>query len=198
MHEPVADARVAAAVARGEPNTSAAAGTAVEPPSAPPAADRGLLDLQAICDLGTALGASTSDRHSGETIWFHLRSRTPATALALYRYDQASDTIACAHAAGADAQVLRDARIPVGERLSGWVAATRQGVMNSDARLDLDEAHRERSALRSALAVPIMADGRIAGVLSLYAPFENAFDEDHRRLAQAAAYAATALSRNSA
>jgi putative nucleotidyltransferase with HDIG domain len=191
MHEPAADTRA-------EPDTPSAAATATELPLASPAADRGLLDLQTICDLATALGASTSDRDSGETIWIHLHSRIPATALALYRYDQASDTIACVHAAGADAQVLRDARIPVGERLSGWVAATRQGIMNSDARLDLDGAHRERSALRSALAVPIVADGRIAGVLSLYAPIENAFDEDHRRLAQAAAYAATALSRNSA
>ncbi|HEX4682595.1 MAG TPA: HD domain-containing phosphohydrolase [Gemmatimonadaceae bacterium] len=197
MHEPTADARAPVGAARTEPDASSAAVMAAEALPVPRAADRVLLDLQAICDLAMALGASTSDRDSGETLWLNLQSRTPATALALYRYDQASDTIACVHAAG-DAHALVDARIPVGERLSGWVAATQQGIMNSDARLDLDGTHRERSPLRSALAVPIVTDDRITGVLSLYAPFENAFDEDHRRLAQAAAYAATSLSRNSA
>ena len=198
MHEPTADARAPVAAARTEPDTSSAAVTAAEALPVTGAVDRGLLDLQAICDLAMALGASASDRDSGETLWLYLQSRTPATALALYRYDQASDSIACVHAAGDDAQVLRHARIPVGERLSGWVAATRQSIMNSDARLDLDGAHREQSALRSALAVPMVADGRIAGVLSVYAPLENAFDESHRRWAQVASYAASALFRNSA
>jgi putative nucleotidyltransferase with HDIG domain len=197
MHETAAVAHAPAARAPAASGALPAAALA-SAPAAHPAADRGLLDLRTICDLATALTASTSDRHAGETLWRHLQSRTPATAFALYRYDQASDTIACVHAGGADAQSLRDARIPVGERLSGWVAATHQSIMNSDARLDLDEAQRERSPLRSALAVPIEAGDRIGGVLSLYAPVENAFDEDHRRLAQVAAYAATALSRNSA
>ena len=59
--------------------------------------------------------------------------------------------------------------VALGDRLSGWVAATGQTVMNSDARLDFDEPAREQSALRSALAVCIGPKGRPAGVLSFYA-----------------------------
>jgi GAF domain len=40
------------------------------------------------------------------------------------------------------------------------------------------------------LAVPVEADGRILGVLSLYAPQANMFDETHLRIAQVVAYAA--------
>jgi len=84
---------------------------------------------------------------------------------------------------------VRTTRIPLGERLSGWVAATGQTAVNSDARLDLDENAREDSPLRSALAVPVMAKGRSVGVLSFYAREANAFDESHRRLMLAASLA---------
>jgi hypothetical protein len=55
--------------------------------------------------------------------------------------------------------------------------------VNSDARLDLEEDWREQSALRSALAVPVLFSQQPIGVLSLYATAANAFDDVHRRLA---------------
>jgi putative nucleotidyltransferase with HDIG domain len=188
----------AATAAAGGAASEAAAVSVASGGGATAASDRGLQDLRAISDLGRAIAAAASDQQWADTLWSHLRARMPATSLVFYRYEQASDTIVAAHAAGTDADTLRGARIAVGDRLSGWVAATRETIANSDARLDLDEAQRDRSPLRSALAVPIEADGRLLGVLSLYAPAVNAFDDDHRRLAQAAVYAAASLSRNSA
>lgn len=81
---------------------------------------------------------------------------------------------------------MHTTRISLGERLSGWVVATGQSVVNPDARLDLDEAVRDESPLRSALAVPVISNGRSAGVLSFYACEANAFDDTHRRLVAAA------------
>jgi GAF domain-containing protein len=86
--------------------------------------------------------------------------------------------------------VAATTRIPLGERLSGWVAAARQTIVNSDARLDLDAGVRDDSPLRSALAVPIIADGRVLGVLAFYSRSTEGFREPHTRLAEAAAYAA--------
>ena len=126
-----------------------------------------------------------------EVLWTHLQAHLPATTLVLYIYDSARDAIAASGEAGAIRSGLRaGTAIPLGERLSGWVAATGQSVMNSDARLDLDEAERERSPLRSALAVPMMSNGHVVGVLSAYASQPDAFGEPHRRLLQAAAAAA--------
>lgn len=122
-----------------------------------------------------------------ESLWRHLRSRLPACAFVLYAHDLDRDTLVAVHAAGEDVTTLRGVEMPVGERLSGWVAATRQIVLNSDARLDLDERDRDASLLRSALAVPVEADGRVCGVLSFYAREANAFADAHQRLARAAA-----------
>jgi GAF domain-containing protein len=89
--------------------------------------------------------------------------------------------------------VAAHARIPVGERLSGWVAATRRAIVNSDARLDMDPDLRETTTLRAALAVPVARDNQTLGVLAFYAEAADGFGETHRRLAEAAAYAAAAV-----
>jgi putative nucleotidyltransferase with HDIG domain len=167
----------------------------VPPPSGPMPApivadERPLEDLQLMYDLGRRLGPSLSGRQFGEQLWEFLQPRVPASTFVLYLYDVSTDALVAMHEEGHDAGELRGARIPLGDRLSGWVAATRQSVMNSDARLDLDEPAREASELRSALAVPVEAEGRLVGVLSLYGRQPNAFDESHRRVAQVTAYAA--------
>jgi GAF domain-containing protein len=128
----------------------------------------------------------TSHAQLGEILWIHLRKHLPASAFVLYGYDGANDSIVSVYRAGDAAGGIDATPIPLGERLSGWVAATAQTVMNSDARLDLDELAREHSSLRSALAVPITSDGRIVGVLSFYADAPNAFEDGHRRLVEAA------------
>jgi putative nucleotidyltransferase with HDIG domain len=164
--------------------------SSADAPIAPAPADGELLDLQAIGDLGRTLAGAVSSQHLGESLWIHLRSRIPASTFVLYGYDPECDVLVAIYATGVRAGEHRGSQIPVGERLSGWVAATRQAMVNSDARLDLDETARDRSALRSALAVPVEIDGRLVAVLSFYAAETNAFTDAHRRLAQAAAHAA--------
>ena len=110
----------------------------------------------------------------------------------LYGYDHIDDSIVAMYQAGVERFPVCTTRIPMGERLSGWVAATGQSVVNSDARLDLDEAARDQSGLRSALAVPVISNGRSAGVLSFYACEPNAFDDTHRRMIVAASLALAA------
>ena len=145
-------------------------------------------DLQTFFNLGRAVGEATSPSQLGEVLWIHLRKHLPASAFVLYGYDGANDTIVAVYTAGDRASGIDATPIPLGDRLSGWVAATAQTVMNSDARLDLDEPAREHSSWRSALAVPIMSNGRAgtAGVLSFYAAASNAFDDAHRQLVEAA------------
>jgi putative nucleotidyltransferase with HDIG domain len=151
--------------------------------------DRYIRDLEASYDLGRTLGSASTGRHLGHSLWSFLQLRVPASTFVLYLYDQSTDALVAVHEQGEESASLHGSRIALGERLSGWVGATRQSIMNSDARLDLDEAGREASALRSALAVPIESEGRLIGVLSLYGRQANAFDETHRRIAEMAAYA---------
>jgi putative nucleotidyltransferase with HDIG domain len=153
-------------------------------PEVPPEEDALLL---AFYKLGLALGASDSTRITGDTLWEHLASHLPAAAFAVFEHDDRTDSVVATCEQGPAAVEILGARIPVGERLTGWVAATGQTIMNSDARLDLEETRRAQSPLRSALAVPVVADGRVSAVLSFYALEPNAFDDGHRRLISAAA-----------
>jgi putative nucleotidyltransferase with HDIG domain len=95
------------------------------------------------------------------------------------------ERLAVVDAFGPAASVLRGATLRVGEKLTGWVAANRQVIVNSDAALDLGErAGRATPALDSCLAVPLEAGPELVGVLSLYAGGPNAFSDDHGRLVQ--------------
>jgi GAF domain-containing protein len=184
-----------AAVAAPSPSPQPAA--SLPPPAAVPAAPRQEIsegrqdaqDLRAFFDLGRALAASSPRSAVGEVLWTHLKTRLPASTFVLFAYDDASDALVAIYASNPWTTVDRMERVPLGDRLSGWVAATGQTIVNSDARLDVDAAERERSPLRSALAVPIVSHGRTTGVLSFYASVANAFDERHKELAEAAAAA---------
>ncbi len=69
----------------------------------------------------------------------------------------------------------------MGERLSGWVAACRQTITNSDAALDL---YDRGVKLGSALSTPLMDGDRVVGVFTAYAAAAHAFTEDQSRLVQ--------------
>jgi GAF domain-containing protein len=85
--------------------------------------------------------------------------------------------------------VAGDARVRLGEGVSGWVAANRRAMVNADARLELQERASQRMpALRSCLGVPCMRDGdTLAGVIVVFATSTDAFTESHRRLLEAVA-----------
>jgi GAF domain-containing protein len=148
---------------------------------------RTALDLETFYDLGRALEVPASDSQIGGTLWAHLERHLPASAFVLFMYEEASDSLVARYQAG-EPTLAADSHVPLGQRLSGWVAAARQPIVNSDARLDLDEDVREESLLRSVLAVPVTRGERIVGVLAFYARSLDAFTDVHRRIAEAASY----------
>jgi len=98
---------------------------------------------------------------------------------------ESEDRLVAADAFGPAGDRLRTLAIRVGDRLSGWVAAHRQVIVNSDAALDLgDVAPPGDVQLKSCLSVPLLAGPTLHGVLSLYATERNAFSEDQGRLVQ--------------
>ena len=148
--------------------------------------DSGPRDLAAFYSLGRELAVPGGASDIGGAIWTSLRGELGASACVLFVYDESSDALAPVFLGGADT-VARDARVALGDRLSGWVAATRTPIVNSDARLDADPAVREVSHLQSALAVPIADGERLGGVLAFYSDRQAAFTPAHQRMAEAAA-----------
>lgn len=63
----------------------------------------------------------------------------------------------------------RNNQFPIGSGLSGWVAAHRHTIINSDASLDFPDM-AERLGFQSATSTPVFAFGTVAAVLTVYLP----------------------------
>jgi len=109
----------------------------------------------------------------------------PGASGAWYLPDTGSDRLVAVETFGPAAAALRGASVEVGERLTGWVAASRQPIVNSDAALDLGpRACAVNPPLRGCMSIPISAGSTLVAVLSLYADVQDAFTGDQRRLVQ--------------
>jgi putative nucleotidyltransferase with HDIG domain len=108
----------------------------------------------------------------------------PGASGAWYVPDVARDRLVVADSFGPSAASLRGGSVTVGDRLTGWVAANRQPIVNSDAALDLGAEAAEAASLHSCISVPLLMGESLVGVLSLYAPSASAFAGDCVRLIQ--------------
>src|SRR3954471_6298781 len=99
-------------------------------------------EMLSVYQLAGALAGRNRLDEIGDIISNHLRRVIPSSLCVLYVYDAAKDELEARYAAGHSAGLVRGLRIPLGQRLSGWVAANRQTILNSDAVLDLGDAAR--------------------------------------------------------
>jgi putative nucleotidyltransferase with HDIG domain len=142
-------------------------------------------ELATFFALGRALADLSPRTNLAAVLHAHLQPHLPPVTVVVHAYDAGLDAIVAVSEAGAPASGVRaGSAILLGDRLSGWVAATGQSVINCDPRLDLDEAARETSPFRSALAVQVLSGerGRLLGVVSLFSTAGAAFDDANRRL----------------
>src|SRR4051812_37754244 len=119
----------------------------------------------------------------GDVIAKHVRRLVPCSLCVFYVLDLAADELVASHVSGESASLIVGLRIPRGQRLSGWVAANRQTIRNSDPVLDFGESARSMSPRqRSCLSTPLMVRDDLIGVLTLYSSNRNGFGADHERV----------------
>ena len=118
-----------------------------------------------------------------ELTWYNLRQMLPVSVLGLFAHDKSSDEVVCIALVGPSGPTQLRLRHPVGHGVSGWVAATRQPIVNSDPRLDLGAvAQNEGRELQSAASVPLIINEQLIGVLSVYSEQAAAYSEQHIKL----------------
>lgn len=140
-------------------------------------------EMLVLYDLARGLTAHLDLPDAADVIAKHLRRIVPASTTVFYTYDTDSDELIAAHATGENAAHIVGLRIPRGQRLTGWVAANRQTILNSDPVLDLGEAARSlQPRLRSCLSTPLVIGPNLVGVLTVYSTRRDAFSEDHKRV----------------
>jgi diguanylate cyclase (GGDEF)-like protein/putative nucleotidyltransferase with HDIG domain len=145
-------------------------------------------EMLALYELAHGLTGQASITDTGDIVANHLRRLIPFSQSILFLYNAATDELEAKHAMGNASSVVKGLRIPRGQRLSGWVAANRQTIINSDPTLDLGDVARTLSPrLRSCLSACLNRDEELIGVLTLYSEMLEGFNEDHRRVIEAVA-----------
>ena len=145
-------------------------------------------EMLTLYELARALAGQASINDTGETIAKHLRRLIPFSLCVLYSYDAASDELEATYAMGDASSLVRGLKVQLGQRLSGWVAANRRTIINSEPTLDLgDIAEHLTPRLRSCLSTPLLSDDQLVAVLTLYSANVDGFNEDHRRIIEVVA-----------
>jgi len=152
-------------------------------------------EMLVLFELAQNLGEASNASDVGDIVVRHLRRVVPWSLLVIYSHDQDSTELVSIYESGEHAGVFSGLRIPLGQRLSGWVGAHRQSIRNSDPVLDLGDVARAASPrLRSCLSTPLVVGPGLVGVLSLYSNGPEAFTDDHQRVIEVfARQVATAL-----
>jgi putative nucleotidyltransferase with HDIG domain len=142
-------------------------------------------------------GVSTEDL--GLIVSKHLGRLANFSAVALYGVSENGQSIKCRYADKPLAELIDAQEIPIGERLSGWVAAHRTAIWNSDATLDLSIELTQKTNIALGSSVPLIDEDVLVGTLTVYAAAGDEINVEQRLLIQSVApMLATALSASTA
>jgi putative nucleotidyltransferase with HDIG domain len=159
------DEAMEAGVVEGVTHSWNDAQTRVEDPTERPE----MLSYLALFDFAHAIAGVSDPSSICDAICDHFGAELSVSSCVLFEYREATDELVASYSSGAHADTLRQLTIPLGKRLSGWVAANRMPIFDSDAALDLETLiFSLHEPPRRCLAVPLVSDGTLVGVLTLY------------------------------
>ena len=105
----------------------------------------------------------------------------PYDVFAILLYSERRQDLRIRYAVGHREEVVRNLSIAVGEGITGTAAARREPVLVTDVRNDPRYLNTV-DAVRTELAVPMMARGKLVGVIDLQSTRVNAYTEYDRAL----------------
>jgi putative nucleotidyltransferase with HDIG domain len=132
-------------------------------------------ELLAFVSLARIVSQTPSIRDIGMLAWGHMRHIAAGASVAIFTVDASRGALVAQFTAGPSAERLNGLTMAVAQRVSGWVAANWQPMFNADAHLDLEQA----TELRFAMSLPLIVEGRLVAVVTLYA--SDAFTEVQMR-----------------
>src|SRR5215831_12094645 len=120
--------------------------TFIVPPVPPPAAlddiTAGADEMLTLFELSSSLTAQTNISDVGDVAAKHLKRLIPFSLFIVYLYDADANELEARYSIGESASLVRGLRMELGQHLSGWVAANRQSILNSDPLLDFGDVGR--------------------------------------------------------
>ncbi len=139
-------------------------------------------EVQSLFELTQDIGNSLSLSETLSVLAVRLKTIVPYDAIAIYVIK--NGRLIPEHVSGDDFRLFSSLNIPLGEGLSGWVAANDEWVVNSDPSLESAYSNDplQTSILRSALSVPLNGLDGAFGALTLYRSEKDAFTKDNLRV----------------
>jgi GGDEF domain-containing protein len=162
-------------------------------PTAPGSLAVAQRELETLYDVARALGYGLTLDEFLTLAGCRLSSLVPFESLVVYFADHRENLLRAHFAMGRGSEKLRLMTVPIGERLSGWAASQQRAAIGRDhvapverdgSRSDLEDwkDDAELATLRATLAAPLIAEGSLVGVVTLYDEIDRAFTEEDRRI----------------
>lgn len=112
-----------------------------------------------------------------------IREFVPFDTCSVYLLDQAGEYATAVHVGGKHSAVLEGKRIKVGNGPTGHALKTRKPVENIDPVLDFAfEDHEISSEFTAMASLPLIADDKLIGAVSLYSGGLPNYQDEHLRL----------------
>jgi diguanylate cyclase (GGDEF)-like protein/putative nucleotidyltransferase with HDIG domain len=142
-------------------------------------------EVQTLLEVSQDLGSSLSLTETISVLDQRLRRLIPFQTLVIFLRD--GNHLAPEYVNGENFHLFSSLRIPLGEGLSGWVAANNKPIVNGNPSVEFGYLNDPSvfSTLRSALAMPLVSMDRVQGVIALYQRDADAFSKDHLRILMA-------------
>jgi sigma-B regulation protein RsbU (phosphoserine phosphatase) len=136
-----------------------------------------LLDF--LLEVSTAMAETLDlDRILAQLADF-VKEVVPYDLFAVLLYNERLHGLRIRHSIGHREEIVKNLVVPLGEGITGTAAKTRAPVLVPDVRMDTRYLNAV-DAVRSEMAVPMMARGKLVGVLDVQSTQLDAWNEQHR------------------
>jgi diguanylate cyclase (GGDEF)-like protein/putative nucleotidyltransferase with HDIG domain len=140
-------------------------------------------EVYALYEIARTFGSSLDIEDTASVLVNKVGHVVPFDLCAVYLYDEVKGYATAAHVAGRQAEALRGRAVAPGEGVVGFVLANRRASYLLDPMLDFTDVELpEGYQFRSMVALPLLKDERVLGVLAIYTTEPRRYTDDHLRL----------------
>ncbi len=158
-----------------------------------------LSELVTIFDIAKTFSSINDEEELCSLIINTISTVVRVERVSLLLLDKNEGELRIAASLGLDKDVVRNTRLKLGEKISGWVAEKGEPLLIEDIEKDpaFKQRSNERYYTRSLLTVPLKAEGEVIGVLNVNNKFSKGiFTSDDLRIVSVVANQAAVIIRN--
>jgi len=140
-------------------------------------------EVYALYEIASTFGSSLEIEDRSQILVNKVGHMVPFDTCAVYLFDEEKNYASVAHVSGLNAELLRDHCVAPGEGVIGFVIANQRPATGFDPMLDFTAFQLpEEEIYRSMIALPLVKDERLLGVLSVYSQKAAQYTDDHLHL----------------